>query len=64
MNSHFRNPFPANVPIIEKPSSWFSLAECVKTTCGRSDILSKVQVDELRLYLNYHSSTGAFHKFF
>ena len=29
------NPFPANVPIMEKPGSWFLLAKCVRNTCGR-----------------------------
>ena len=29
------NPFPANVPIMEKPGGWFLLAKCVKNTCGR-----------------------------
>ena len=29
------NPFPANVPIMEKPGSWFLLAKFVKNACGR-----------------------------
>ena len=29
------NPFSTNVPIMDKPSSWFLLAKCLKNTCGR-----------------------------
>ena len=28
------NSFPANVPIMEKPGTWFLPAKCVKNTCG------------------------------
>ena len=31
----YLNPFPANVPIMEKTGSWFLLAKCVKNICGR-----------------------------
>ena len=34
------NPFSTNVPLMDKPGSWFLLAKCLKNTCG-SDILSK-----------------------
>ena len=29
------SPFSTNVPIIDQPSSWFLLANCLKNTCGR-----------------------------
>ena len=29
------NPFSTNVPLTDKPGSWFSLAKCLKNTCGR-----------------------------
>ena len=29
------NPFSTNVQIMDKPSSWFLLAKCLKNTCGR-----------------------------
>ena len=29
------NPFSTNVPIMDKPSSWFLLAKCLRNTCGR-----------------------------
>ena len=29
------NPFSTNVPIMDKPGSWFLLAKCLKNTCGR-----------------------------
>ena len=35
------NPFPANVPFIGKPGSWFLLAKFVKKHLWKSDILSK-----------------------
>ena len=35
------NPCQANVPIMEKPGSWFLLAKCVKKHLRKSDILSK-----------------------
>ena len=55
-------PFSTNVPIMDKPGSWFLLAKCLKNTCGRSDILrkdagKKMRVDELHFYLKCHSST-------
>ena len=31
----FINPFSTNVPLIDKPGSWFLLAKCLKYTCGR-----------------------------
>ena len=34
------NPFPTNVPIMDKPGSWFLLAMFQKHLC-KSDILSK-----------------------
>ena len=34
------NPFSTNAPLTDKPGSWFSLAKCLKNTCGRV-ILSK-----------------------
>ena len=35
------NPFSANVPIMDKPGSWFLLAKCLKNTCGRPQVLFK-----------------------
>ena len=29
------NPFSTNVPLTDKPDSWFLLAKCLKNTCGR-----------------------------
>ena len=29
------NPFSTNVPLMDKPGSWFLLAKCLKNTCGR-----------------------------
>ena len=29
------NPFSTNVPLTDKPGSWFLLAKCLKNTCGR-----------------------------
>ena len=29
------NPFLTNVPLMDKPNSWFLLAKCLKNTCGR-----------------------------
>ena len=34
------NPFSTNVPLMDKPGSWFLLAKCLENTCG-SDILNK-----------------------
>ena len=31
----FINPFWTNVPLTDKPGSWFLLAKCLKSTCGR-----------------------------
>ena len=28
-------PFSANLPLMDKPGSWFVLAKCLKNTCGR-----------------------------
>ena len=35
------NPFPANVPPMEKAHSWFVLVKCVKKNLRKSDTLSK-----------------------
>ena len=29
------NPFSTNVPLLDKPGSWFLLGKCLKNTCGR-----------------------------
>ena len=29
------NSFSTNVPIMDKPGSWFLLPKCLKNTCGR-----------------------------
>ena len=29
------NPFSTHVPLMGKPGSWFLLAKCLKSTCGR-----------------------------
>ena len=29
------NPFPTNVPLMQKPGSWVLLAKDLKNTCGR-----------------------------
>ena len=31
----FVNPFSSNVPFMDKPGSWFLLAKCLKSTCGK-----------------------------
>ena len=31
----FINLFSTNVPLTDKPGSWFLLAKCLKNTCGR-----------------------------
>ena len=33
--AYFFNPFLTNVPLTDKPGSWFLLAKCLKNTCGR-----------------------------
>ena len=50
------NPFLTNVPLMDKPGSWFLLAKCLKNTCGRVTFQVKMQVDDLHLYLKYHSA--------
>ena len=35
------NPFPANIPFMDKPGSWFLLAKCVKKHLWKSYILTK-----------------------
>ena len=49
------NSFSTNVPLMDKPGSWFLLAKCLKKTCGR--------VRDLHLYLKCHSSAGVFQTF-
>ena len=29
------NPFSTNVPLMDKPGSWFFPEKCLKNTCGR-----------------------------
>ena len=41
------NPFLTNVPLMDKPGSWFFLAKCLKNTCGRVTFQVKMQVDDL-----------------
>ena len=31
----FINLFSTNVPLTDKPGSWFLLAKCLKNTCGK-----------------------------
>ena len=33
--SHAINLFSINVPLTDKPGSWFLLAKCLKNTCGK-----------------------------
>ena len=49
------NPFSTNVPLMQKPGSWFLIEKYLKNTCGR--------VIDLHLYLKYHSSKAAFQIF-
>ena len=35
IHSNSLNPFSTNVPLTDKPGSWFLLARCLKNTCGR-----------------------------
>ena len=46
------NPFSTNVPFMDKPGSWFLLAKC---RCQK--------VDDLHLFLKYHSSQVFFKHF-
>ena len=32
---HNINPFSTNIPIMDKPGSWFLLPKCLENTCGR-----------------------------
>ena len=57
------NPFSTNVPLMQKPGSWFLVAKCLKNTCGRLTFWVKMQVVGLHLYLKCHSSTGVFQTF-
>ena len=53
-SKHIQNP----VPFKDEPVSWFSLARCLKNTSGRVRFSENIQVDDLKLYLKCHSSTG------
>ena len=35
LKGFFINLFSTNVPLTDKPGSWFLLAKCLKNTCGR-----------------------------
>ena len=69
--SSFINSFSINVPIMDKPGSWFLLSKCLKNSCGRMTFqvkmqvidLVKMQVIDLHLYSKCHSSTGVFQTF-
>ena len=37
------NPFSTNVPLTDKPGSWFLLAKCLKNKCGRAIFSVKTQ---------------------
>ena len=49
------NPFSTNVPLTDKPGSWFLLTKCQKNTCGGVTFSVKMQVLNLHLYLKCHS---------
>ena len=38
------NPFSINVPLMDKPGSWFLQAKCLKNTCRRRHFVSKNQL--------------------
>ena len=57
------NPFSTNVLFMDKPSSWFLLAKCLRNTCGRMTFSVKMQVINLYFYLKCLSSTGVFQTF-
>ena len=56
-------PFSTNVPLMDKPGSWFLLAQCLKNTCGRVAFSVKMQVNDLHRYWKCHSSTVFFKHF-
>ena len=35
LKGFFINLFSTNVPLTDKPGSWFLLAKCLKNTCGK-----------------------------
>ena len=56
-------PFLTNIPLTDNPGSWLLLAKCLKYTSGRVTLIVKMQVIDLHLYQNRHSSTGVFQTF-
>ena len=38
IHQNYINPFSTNVPLPDKPGSWFLLAKCLKNTSGRVTI--------------------------
>ena len=36
LQKYLLNPFSTNVPIMDKPGSWFLLVKCLKNICGRA----------------------------
>ena len=58
------NPFSTNVPLMDKPGSWFFLAKCLENTCGTVTCYIKMQVDDLHFYVKCYSSKGIFQTFF
>ena len=48
------DPFSTNVPLTDKPGSWFLLAKLLKNTCGRVTFQVKMQVNKVHLYLECH----------
>ena len=52
------NLFAANVQLMEKPGSSCRLEKCLRNTNGRLTFSVKTQVNDLHLFLNYHSSTS------
>ena len=57
------NPFPANIPFMDKPGSWFVLAKCVKKHLWKSYILTKDASDWPTSLLK-KSSMGVFSHIF
>ena len=49
-----------NIPLMEKPRVWFSLATCVKSNCGKVIFEEKMQVNGLDLTACYYHVTYEF----
>ena len=53
-------PFSTNVPLMDKPGSWFLLAKCLKNTCGsvalvENGIIKSVSVIANQLLFTFRS---------